>query len=194
MSFLVLSFQVARQRLKMLESMVGLFINTIPVRIELSEEETIGSLFQHIQERAMEGDRYHYSLLSEIQNLSELGRRLFDHLMIFENYPLTEEIENNSNDPSGGQDFNIANVEVFEQTNYDLSIVVMPGEELKIKMDFNVNTFKIETIQRMLSYVDRIIDQVITSCEVLISDIPLITEAEHSEILNLFNDTYKSLP
>ena len=62
------------------EEMVGLFINTLPVRVEVKSEEGVGGYLRRLQEQQVEVRQYEYSPLVEVQGWSEVGRgmRLFD--------------------------------------------------------------------------------------------------------------------
>src|SRR6185369_6929678 len=72
------------------ERMVGLFINTLPMRVEVRPDEPIPTLMRRVQERLSKMREYEYSPLTNIQGWSEVprGSRLFDSIVVFENYPL----------------------------------------------------------------------------------------------------------
>ncbi|PIK32720.1 non-ribosomal peptide synthetase, partial [Bacillus siamensis] len=74
-----------------IENMVGLFINTIPTRIQASDHQSFREVLQRVQEGAIESQAYSYLNLSDVQSLSELKRDLIDHVIIFENYALDEQ-------------------------------------------------------------------------------------------------------
>lgn len=75
------------------ESMVGAFLNTIPVRIRHTEGTPFNRLLQIVQKEALDSEPYHYSSLAEVQNLSSLKQNLMDHILVFENYPITQQID-----------------------------------------------------------------------------------------------------
>ncbi|KAF6646496.1 condensation domain-containing protein, partial [Paenibacillus sp. EKM301P] len=71
--------------------------------------------------------------------LTEQKQDLINHIMIFENYPVEQQVEQLGSD---GQDpFTISNVVSTEETNYDLNVVVMPGEGIKIRFMYNTLSF-----------------------------------------------------
>ena len=70
--------------------MIGLFINTIPVRIRYGGEMTVRELLKDIQQRAIAGMSHHYDRLTDIQSGHVLRGGLFDHIVIYENYPVGE--------------------------------------------------------------------------------------------------------
>src|SRR5262249_27598670 len=76
--------------LKGIEGMVGLFINTLPVRAEVREEELGNGLMKRLQEKQGKVLEYEYSPLMQVQGWSEVprGAPLFETIYVFENYPL----------------------------------------------------------------------------------------------------------
>ncbi len=71
-----------------IESMVGLFINTVPVRIRSAEDMTFSSLAKSVQEDFLSSEQHGYYPLYDIQNHSPLKQGLIDHIFVFENYPV----------------------------------------------------------------------------------------------------------
>ncbi|MCU0286701.1 MAG: amino acid adenylation domain-containing protein [Acidobacteria bacterium] len=182
--------------LKGVESIVGLFINTIPVRIQFEEKIKFNRLVQQIQWEALASEPHHYHSLAEIQSLSKLKQNLIDHLFIFENYPIVEQIEehevkgNNSNNVT----FELANVEVFEQTNYDFNIIISGSDRLIIKFAYNGNVYAREYVERIAGHFQVAIDMVIKDETLVTRDLALLTEAERNQILYDFNDTGAEYP
>jgi non-ribosomal peptide synthase protein (TIGR01720 family) len=109
------------------ESMMGLFINTIPVRIRYEEKTTFKDLLLRIREQAVESMPYHYSPLAEIQAGSPLKQDLIDHVLVFENLPLPQQIDGLMAKNKGnnrGVILEVSNVETVEQGNYDLEVII----------------------------------------------------------------------
>ena len=105
------------------EGMVGVFINTLPVRVRMRTEdgedgEKVVEWLQRLQAEQVEMRQYEYAPLVEVQSWSEVprGLPLFESIVVFENYPVEE---------SKGGD---AGVEVRgcggeERTNYPLNLL-----------------------------------------------------------------------
>ncbi|MFW9265250.1 condensation domain-containing protein, partial [Nostoc sp. CALU 546] len=72
------------------ESIVGLFINTLPVRVQISEKTELLGLLKDLQAQQIESEQFSYSSLAEIQGLSDVpkGTSLFESIVVFENYPI----------------------------------------------------------------------------------------------------------
>ncbi len=168
--------------LEHVETMIGLFINTVPVRMSIDKGCSIGELLNKVQAEAIESEKHHFSLLSETQSSSELDNGLFDHLMVFENYPVTESLDTS-------EDFKVADAEIFEQTNYDLTIEISPAKETRIKIDYNANKYDSVTIRNVLVHLNQIIEEIISDTATDISKIDVNTTKEHQKLLYEFNDT-----
>lgn len=75
-----------------IKDMIGLFINTIPVRVKFSKDITFEQLVKTVMNDFINGLKHHYIELSEIQFNKKNDKKIFDHIMVFENYP-NQEIE-----------------------------------------------------------------------------------------------------
>ena len=70
--------------------MVGLFINTLPMRVRINEGERVSEWLRGLQAEAVEMRQYEHSPLVEVAKWSEMprGTPLFESLLVFENYPV----------------------------------------------------------------------------------------------------------
>ena len=76
-----------------IENMIGLFINAVPVRIQVHPQQTFSQLVTRVRTSAAASKSYEYLPLADVQNLSLLKRELIDHLVTFENYPVEEQMK-----------------------------------------------------------------------------------------------------
>ncbi|MGB7606261.1 MAG: condensation domain-containing protein, partial [Lutisporaceae bacterium] len=174
-----------------IENMVGLFINTIPVRIQTNDSSFI-ELAKGIQQNASESMTYDYLPLADIQANTELKNNLFDHLMVFENYPMDMQVSSMNNVEVLG--FSIKGVEVFEETNYDFNLAIMPGETTAIKFSYNENIYSKEQIERIYNNFNMVINQVIENPEINATNINIIDDEEKHQVLVEFNNTKTAYP
>jgi amino acid adenylation domain-containing protein/non-ribosomal peptide synthase protein (TIGR01720 family) len=115
--------------LENVEQIVGLFINTLPVRIRLKGEQSFLQLALRVQKESVLSQSFQHVPLVEVQALTPLSRGLINHIMVYENYPLHEELSRMGVQHDCG--FSVTDVEVFEQTNYDFNIALAPGRPLR---------------------------------------------------------------
>ncbi|MET4143087.1 amino acid adenylation domain-containing protein, partial [Pedobacter sp. UYP1] len=175
-----------------IEGMIGLFINTIPVRIEIEEDNSFSELLKSVQNSAVESSDYHYTQLATIQSAASHGQALFDHILVFENYPVQElvarELEEEDNSLS------LLSSEIFEQTGYDLSLIILPGAVIEVHFEYNGNVYEDSAISRVTSHLMQLISGVVTDPSVAVKDLDCLSAAEQFQLLESFNDTALSYP
>lgn len=131
------------------EDMVGLLINTIPVRVSLDPGADVLPWLRELQAAQIERDRHAHISLAEILSATGLPRDtpLFESIVSVENYPVSALL---GPDPSR---VHIEHVEAFEQTNYPLAIVVSPDDErITLKITADADRFEPATLQRLLGH------------------------------------------
>jgi amino acid adenylation domain-containing protein/non-ribosomal peptide synthase protein (TIGR01720 family) len=172
------------------EEMVGMFINTLPVRVQMKSEEAVGKYLQRLQEQQMEVRQYEYSPLVAVQGWSEVGRgvRLFDTIMVFENYPVGEALRARS----GGLD--VRNVRHTDRNNLPLTLIVLPGQQMILILKYNTSRYEPATIARMLQHLMIVLEGMSAQPEPRIADVPLLTIAEEQQILFEWNETATDYP
>ena len=172
------------------ESMVGLFINTLPVRVKVSGDTKILPWLQQLQSQHLEREQYSWYPLVEIQRCSEIpgGRPLFESLVVFENYPLGSSLLEET------ASLEINQIKSYERTNYPLTLVVIPGEELLVRMLYDCNRFDPDAIARMGNHFLTLLEGVVTNQTGQLQDLPLITQTERHQLLVEWNDTHTEYP
>ena len=165
------------------ETMIGLFINTIPVRVSYEGDDTVGDVLMKVQDQIVKSGPHHYYPLSEIQSLSELGGELINHIIAFENFPVTEQIVSSEEGVKKEEKpFEIINAGYYVQTNYDLSITIVPSDEFEIRFDYNNNVYEDETITDVISYLKNIILSFVHNYDKPIKDTLLFDQQERSVV------------
>ncbi|HEY1167318.1 MAG TPA: amino acid adenylation domain-containing protein, partial [Chitinophaga sp.] len=174
-----------------IERMVGLFINTIPVRIKYEEDHTLYSLLKEVQGAGINSNAHHYLNLAKVQAQSDLGAALINHIMVFENFPVKEAIkENTDTGTSNGPSLSVQQVEVFEQTNYDLDILVLPSSQaLQVDIRFNAGKYEEDAMAALAVHFYNVIEQFAASGNKPLSQISFLPAAEQQQILHVFNAT-----
>jgi len=175
-----------------IENMVGLFVNTVPVRIQAGCITDFSQLVREVHRQAVMSKPYEYLPLAEIQANSSLKNRLIDHLMGFQNYPIQEEVRSAS---SGGElGFVVERMEYKERTNYDLNCLVSSGEKYLVKFNFNPGVYSREFIKTTALRLKKLIKQVVKNHQVPLKEIEIILAEEKNRLLHEFNDTGAAYP
>ncbi|MCK6153306.1 amino acid adenylation domain-containing protein, partial [Paenibacillus silvae] len=175
-----------------IESMIGLFINTVPVRVTSTADTVFADLMAKLQERSLELGQYAYYPLYEIQALSMQKQNLINHIIAFENYPVDEQMEQAGDQQHG--DLTIADVQMEEQTNYNFNVTVVPGDDIEIRFDFNAEVFDKDSVERLKRHFVHLLEQVTNNPEITVGELELVTEVEKLDLLERFNDTTTEFP
>ena len=177
------------------EQMVGLFINTIPVRVTVDGDMTLTSLLQRVQTDMAESEPFHYFSLASIQAASELKQNLFDHIMVFENYPLAERLGQAAHSSEEHEDhYVITDVQSFEQTNYDFNILIAPGESMYVQFDFNGHVYDKTMVNMMAKHLEHVLNQLMENDQKRVRDIELMDDREKNDLFHAFNNTQAAYP
>jgi amino acid adenylation domain-containing protein len=162
---------------------VGLYINTLPFRARVDDKLTVTDWLLQLQKEHVRAREYQYTALTKIQKWTGVSGDLFDSIIVFRNFPLTEKTD-------GGEPFlKIENVEVAENNNYLLSVQASLHQQLII--DFNYNSSLLEDVYPAMikEHFRFVFEQVIAHPFAQLSAIKVLTPAEESELLTDFNDT-----
>ncbi|WP_230639896.1 non-ribosomal peptide synthetase [Bacillus velezensis] len=168
------------------EKMVGLFINTIPVRVK-SGSFSFLELVRHLQQETLQAEAYSYYPLYDIQAQSPLKQALFDHIIVFENVPAQREIENVSQ--AGSFDFAVEDFTMEEVTNYGCSIKVIPGNSLYIRLKFDTGIYDDVFMKNIETFLRHMVNSVISDPEIGASEIALLDACEARSMMDAFNHT-----
>ncbi|MGG1642432.1 non-ribosomal peptide synthase/polyketide synthase [Paenibacillus sp. NRS-1782] len=165
-----------------IENMVGLFINTVPIRVQSSKDEAFVEVMKRTQAQSLAGRAYDTYPLYEIQGKTTQKQDLISHIMIFENYPLDEQVEQSGNQHE--DNLEVANFTMFEQTNYDFNLVVIPGEDIRVCIRYNALVYEQESIARIGGHLMQMLDQVATRPQATIEELEIVTSEERMKLLD----------
>jgi amino acid adenylation domain-containing protein len=178
-----------------IETMVGLFINTIPVRIKIEDDTKLTALLAKVQREALEAEPNHYLPLAEIQSTSELKHNLFDQLVIVENFPLQTQLDDAVSQQNEDTDeLEISNLSVFEQTSYDFNLMVTPGRQTGIMFKYNSRVYSKAFAEQLSASLLHLFDQLIENPETAIGKLTLLPAETLDSKVAAFNNTFLNYP
>lgn len=174
------------------ESLVGLLINTLPVRVTVSPEMSVVKWLQELQAQQVEARQYEHTPLIQIQGWSEVPRgiSLFDTLLVVENYPVDSALTA-SRSANG---LAIASVRALEQTNYPLTVVAEVGDELVLCLSYNPKQFAADAIARLLGHLQTLLTAIAENPGCRVNELPLLTLVEQQQLLIDWNHTEQAYP
>ena len=160
--------------LKGIESMIGMFVNTLPIHANINKNQSLLSWLQRFQLQLVETRNYEYTPLIEVQQWSELPQNstLFNSIVVLEDFPVSEFIK----DWKGNLEFR--HTEIYYRNNYPLNLVVYPNKELLIAVSYDSRKFDPDTITGILKDIQIFLQQLIVSPNVKIKDLSFLTSEQ----------------
>ncbi len=139
------------------ESIVGLFINTLPMRIQMSPDHLLMPWLKNLQSQQIKLRQYEHSPLAQVQSWSEVpkGLPLFESILVFQNFAI--DISRLST-----ENLKISNVRSLGHSNYPLTIRVKPISELLLEVIYDVQRFSTAGITRMLEQFEAVLSFMVT--------------------------------
>jgi len=132
------------------DSIVGIFINTLPVRVKVSAEEPIATWLKELHARQASAQTYEYTPLVQIAGWSEVprGQPLFESILVFQSYPQ----DGASQELSGG--VKITNPRNIIRNSYPLTLRAIPGTGLMLQFLYDRPRFETTSIARMMRHLE----------------------------------------
>jgi len=170
------------------QSMIGLFINTIPVRVRYDQSASFESVVKELQVEAGKSAPHHYLSLAQIQSCSALKQNLLDHVLIFDNYPVASKIEGvESKNAKEVKIPRVKSIAINDHAHYDFSIVIGPSSKLSIKFDYNALAFEQDVIDGLATSITKLIDQVIQNPQSSVEELSLVDFDDISRFYSTYN-------
>ncbi|UFP96150.1 non-ribosomal peptide synthetase [Gloeobacter morelensis] len=166
------------------ESLVGLLVNALPIRVQASGQATVLPWLKQLQNQQAELFEYEHSPLVQVQTWSEVphGQPLFESLLAFENYPTHTISAEQAQPPLAAHD-----VQFIGYANYPLTVVAVPGPQLFLQLSYDRHRFDPPTITRMLGHLQILLAGIVAHPEARLSQLPLLSESERRQVLVEWN-------
>ncbi|SNT48390.1 non-ribosomal peptide synthase/polyketide synthase, partial [Rhodococcoides kyotonense] len=168
------------------ESMVGLFINTLPVRVRIDSSESLESALTRLQSEQADLLDHHYLGLTDIQRAAHVGT-LFDTLTVFESYPVDE--AGLAAQASNIDGMAVTGVDSNDSTHYPLTLLIVSDDRIRLTLKYFEDLFSADQVTAMLARVQRILEAIATDPTMAVGDVDLLDAAERDLVLSTWNDT-----
>ncbi|WP_171169269.1 non-ribosomal peptide synthetase [Streptomyces sp. I05A-00742] len=175
------------------ESIVGLFSNTIPVRFAVDEDETVADALARLQDHQSRLLDHQYAGLADIQAQAGLGT-LFDTLLVFENYPVDPD-ELTAPDPAGRPGgLRVTGIGNRGATHYPLTVLTLPGDAPRITVEYRPDTFSAERAAELGGRLLRLLTAMAARPEAPVGSLDILAPAERDTLLHTWNATARAVP
>ncbi|MEM7351937.1 MAG: amino acid adenylation domain-containing protein [Acidobacteriota bacterium] len=171
------------------DSMIGLFINTVPVRVQLTPGTTLPELWQSLQQRQIELQQYEFCPLVDVQSWSEVPRsqKLFDSIFIFANVPNRAGLT-----PHDG--LAVEALGTDERTNFGLTLDIHQREGLEAHLIFELDRFDPSTAERLLGHFRQLLERTVERPEQSLEELTPLPPAERQQLVREWNDSAAAPP
>ncbi|MFD8515486.1 amino acid adenylation domain-containing protein [Streptomyces antimycoticus] len=159
------------------ESMVGLFINTLPVRARFRPDEPVRALLERLQREQAELTAHHHLPLERVQRLGGVGE-LFDTLLVIENYPFPPESLRTADGA-----WHVAGIDGRDDTHYPLSIAVMTGDALRLRLGHRTDVFTADQVRTVASCLHHVLARLADDLEQPVGRVRLLDPAAQRTVL-----------
>jgi len=170
-----------------IERIAGLLINTIPVRITYGGQDSFASVLARTQRQAIDSQPHHAARLADIQSQTELRAGLIKHLVVFENYPASQI-------GAGATGLAARVVETSEPTNYDLLLIVEPGETLRLEFQFNAGAYTRVQVEALAGHLARFLAAAAAQPDAPIVGVNMLDQGERELLTRGLNATARDYP
>ncbi|PTH83159.1 non-ribosomal peptide synthetase, partial [Streptomyces sp. A244] len=175
-----------------MDSMVGLLINTTPVRARIDRDRPVVEWLAGLQDQQVRARRYEQTPLTTITECSALapGQALFNTLYAFENYPDQARVEGGEGGEYADGDGLRAGANYGrDQSNYPLGVIASSARELVVRLSYDRAYFDDATMERMAGHLATVLTAVAADSGQHLGDLPVLTEAERDRLVREWNDS-----
>ncbi|MBY8849118.1 AMP-binding protein [Saccharothrix sp. MB29] len=167
------------------DSITGIFINTLPVRVEVDGTAPVADWLRALQDAQVESRRFEHVPLTSLQGWSgvERGVNLFDSVVVFENYPVEL-----------AEGMGLRELSAVETTSFPLSATVYPRERLGLLLGYEPAMFDAATVERLGERLRRLLVELVADPDRPLGRVPWLSRAEVVQVLFDWNGTTVSEP
>ena len=158
---------------------IGLFINTVPVRVAGAADLPFEALLSRVQDQIVKSERQAFVPLADIQSCSDLGNGLFEHILAFESFP------GGGDDASGP--FSVEVVGGYDYSESDFAVILAPGDTLKVRIVYDAAVHDRRVVEAIPGHLRRVLESVSSQPDVPLREIDLLTPEERTLLLTRFS-------
>ncbi|WP_437528303.1 amino acid adenylation domain-containing protein [Sorangium sp. So ce726] len=173
-----------------IDAMVGLFINTLPLRVAVPQAATVADWLRDLLRATTELGPHEHTPLAQARAFSAIpaGQPLFESLLVFENYPTDPRTQ------AGLPGLGVRDVAFADQTNYPLTLAVLPGSQLQLRLSYDRQRFDEDAASRLLGLVEVALRQLVSRPEARVGELSLLGELESRRVVTDWNATERAYP
>ncbi|MFJ8234062.1 condensation domain-containing protein, partial [Streptomyces sp. NPDC094448] len=148
-----------------IETMVGLFINTVPVRVRLRPAEPVGQFLGRLHQDQLALLPHQHLGLTEIHQAAGHSQ-LFDTMVVFENYPhdagrLSASTTESQDSNASPDPVHVTGQSTSDRSHYPLVLVALPGTTQRFRLDYRPDLFDRGSVVLLVERFVRVLEGVV---------------------------------
>jgi amino acid adenylation domain-containing protein len=180
------------------DSVIGHFINMLPVRSHFIEGENFLMYVSRLQKTVFDAiDHAAYPFSKLVQNLEphnrDVGSPVFQISYNYQSFSSTDELQDLKNKIKDSLTFELING-LYQTGEYDLSLDVLPGKEIVLNFKYHPDIYSAEIISGISNHYINLIDEVIKSSKNALDSINIVSSEERQALLNIGSKTDADYP
>jgi len=162
---------------------LGIFINTLPVRIRIDPEAELVPWLGELRAQHAALRDYEHTPLAKVHDWSAVprGTPLFESILVFDSHSLDTQLR------SLGEAWRGRRFEVHGETNYPLTVAAYGDQELLLQIEYSRARFTDAATARMLGHLRTLLEAMAANRQARLKDLPLLTEAERCQAISGWN-------
>ncbi|OOQ43881.1 non-ribosomal peptide synthetase [Pseudomonas fluorescens] len=173
-----------------IEQQIGLFINTLPVIATPHPERTVSQWIDEVQALNLKLREVEYTPLADVQRWAgHSGEALFDTLLVFENYPVAQALEEGN-----ASALKFSGISNHDQTSFPLAIAAELGECLDLRFNYDTALFSAEAIEGLSTRLLALLDAMVSAPQQPLGRLNLLDAAQTAQQIEGFNRTAQAWP
>src|SRR6266699_154984 len=166
-------------------NMVGLFINTLPLRVRVDPEAQLVPWLGQLRAQQVALRDYEHTPLVKVQGWSEVprGMPLFESILVFDSHTLDAQLR------ALGGAWRERRFLALGHTHYPLTLAAYGDDELLLQLEYSRQRFADDVAARMLGHLRTLLEAMAARPQARLKDLPLLPEAERHQLVALWNQT-----
>ena len=159
------------------DSMLGMFINNLPVRLTVPPKALLAPWLTELQQNLAELRRFESTPLEQVHDWCKIlgGRRLFDTLVVFQNY-------SRPTSDSSLAELGIGPLQYRFETAYPLTLEVTPGPRICLRLFADAGRYETVAVGRLLGYLETLLSEFVADAKRRLPEIPWLSAAERQQL------------
>lgn len=172
------------------DRILGLFINTVPIRVKLPSELPVLELCRQLRQQQIELRQFEHTPLVDVLRASEIGRgqSLFDSIIVFNSQADDARLK------AFGPEWQRRDFMLHDQTNFPFNVMAYDGPQVTFKLSYDTSVFTPATVERIAELLQAILVGIADQPESRLGDLPRLPSQDARSTLQIWNDTAMPVP